>query len=130
LCVFVLLRMTRVLQATSYFGEWNALRLCFGLNGALIHGDEVPVLAAYYEQHYRRRPPDHMLVEWFAGETPQRCARAQCVFARPCVCAPVCLCMSVCVFVCVLVSVRAYVYVYVYLYVHVWCPRLQSRLCA
>lgn len=52
-------------------GDWNAIRVSFGLNGAIIRMPDVPVLGAYYSQHVARRPPDHLTVEWFAGEKPQ-----------------------------------------------------------
>lgn len=54
--------------------DWNAIRVSFGLNGAIIRMADVPVLAAYYTEHVARRPPDHMTVEWFAGEKPQSAA--------------------------------------------------------
>jgi hypothetical protein len=55
-------------RARVLLPEWNALRVSYGLNGALVRGFDVPQLAAHYRESFRRRPPDHLLVEWFAGE--------------------------------------------------------------
>lgn len=49
--------------------NWNAIRISYGLNGAIIRGVDVPKLSSYYMKRYTHRPPDHLLVEWFAGET-------------------------------------------------------------
>lgn len=53
---------------------WNAIRVSLGLNGAILRSGDVPALSSYYKEHLTRRPPDHLLVEWFAGERPQSAA--------------------------------------------------------
>jgi hypothetical protein len=58
-----------MLKADEAAPDWNAIRISLGLNGALIRISDVNVLANYYSSHIARRPPDHLLVEWFAGET-------------------------------------------------------------
>eukprot|EP00511_Aplanochytrium_stocchinoi_P004582 CAMPEP_0204842086 /NCGR_PEP_ID=MMETSP1346-20131115/44624_1 /ASSEMBLY_ACC=CAM_ASM_000771 /TAXON_ID=215587 /ORGANISM="Aplanochytrium stocchinoi, Strain GSBS06" /LENGTH=356 /DNA_ID=CAMNT_0051980639 /DNA_START=206 /DNA_END=1273 /DNA_ORIENTATION=+ len=58
-------------RATLYHGDWIAIRASYGLNGIFLQAQDVDKLANYFEQHQARRPPDHLIVEWFAGETKQ-----------------------------------------------------------
>lgn len=51
--------------------DWNMIRISYGLVGGVMRGEDVPVLSQYMRSRYRLRPPDHLLVEWYAGETDE-----------------------------------------------------------
>jgi len=51
--------------------SWLAMKVSYGFNGIILKQADIKVFASYLEEHIRRRPPDHLQTEWWAGETDQ-----------------------------------------------------------
>ena len=58
-------------KAHAVAGDWAAVRVSYGLAGVLLRGKDVPPLAAYMLKRHEARPPDHLIVEWMAGESDE-----------------------------------------------------------
>eukprot|EP00948_MAST-09A_sp_MAST-9A-sp1_P003180 g3180.t1 len=58
-----------LLKADTYDQNWLAIRTSFGMNGIFLHCRDVIRFSDYLHKEYTRRPPDHLVVEWYKQES-------------------------------------------------------------
>jgi hypothetical protein len=55
-------------------GDWTGMRCSFGLNGVVVRMRDLRFLIDYMADGLEVRPPDHLVTEWLAKETPAAAA--------------------------------------------------------
>jgi len=51
--------------------NFSVMRLSYGMNGLLFQARDLQEFGSYLLSRHTKRPPDHIVVEWFASETPR-----------------------------------------------------------
>lgn len=63
-----------ILRAKEVDPRFFSIRMGYGMNGIIMQGPDLPKFSEWMLRHQHRRPPDHLVVEWFIGESPEAAA--------------------------------------------------------
>jgi hypothetical protein len=71
-CQYGMLAIQYLLSKSDrYHPDWLAIRASYGMNGIFLQMKDLRPFGDYLLQHQMRRPPDHLVVEWYAGESKE-----------------------------------------------------------
>jgi hypothetical protein len=56
-------------KASRYHPNWLAIRASYGMNGIFMRYRDLKIFSEYLLRHQLRRPPDHLVVEWYCFDT-------------------------------------------------------------
>jgi len=71
LCAHGMRAIHHAIEKANSYTDWSVVRVSYGMNGLIFQARDLPVFQKYLQNRLTARPPDHVVVEWFASETPE-----------------------------------------------------------
>lgn len=69
LCMHGLRAIHHAIEKANSYTDWSVLRVSYGMNGLIFQSRDLQPFGDYLRDRLTERPPDHLVVEWFASET-------------------------------------------------------------